>query len=176
MPAYNAEKTLNQSLDSLLNQTFRMFETIIIDDGSTDSTALVAQQYTDKDQRFNYYHQENSGVSAARNKGVELSNGKFICFLDSDDYFEDTYLEKMYSKIIEADYDVCYCGYNIVSNNSIKMKKTSFRKGDILLEKMLGKINVATMGWLIKKKILKENNISFSKGISWGKILNSLLR
>lgn len=168
VPAYNAEKTLLESLESLMRQSYKNFEVIIIDDGSTDDTLIIAHEYKKKDKRFQYFHQENSGVSIVRNRGIELSNGKYICFLDADDYFEDSYLEKMYNEIIEADSDICYCGYNIISNNSKSIKKTKFKAKNVLLGNIFGKINVNTTGWMIKKEFLEEKNIIFSIDVSWG--------
>lgn len=168
IPVFNGENSLSYPLNSLLNQTYENFEVIIIDDGSRDNTSEIVKKYCYDDKRFKYYYQENAGVSVARNKGIELSNGEFICFLDSDDYFENTYLEKMYDKITKTSSDICYCGYNIVSPKSKVIKKTKFKSGNILEKVILGKINVATTGWMVKKDFLLENNIKFLKGVSWG--------
>lgn len=168
IPVFNGENTLSYSLNSLLNQTYKNFEAIIVDDGSIDNTSDIAKKYSFDDRRFKYHYQENAGVSMARNKGIELSSGDFICFLDSDDYFDNTYLEKMYEKITKTNNHVCYCGYNIVSPNSKSMKKTMFKNGDILREIILGKINVHTTGWMIKRDFLLSNDIKFLKGVSWG--------
>lgn len=168
IPAYNAETTLTEALDSITHQTYPNFEAVIVDDGSTDNTARVAKQYSSVDSRFRYYYQENSGVSAARNKGIELSTGQFVCFLDADDYFEDTYLERMYSAITGMGGDVCYCGYNYVLGSYKRKNRTRFKNGNILLEYILGKIKVHTTGWLIKKTLLTKNQIYFPEGVSWG--------
>ncbi|MBU5294094.1 glycosyltransferase [Anaerosalibacter bizertensis] len=168
IPIYNGQRTIMKALNSLKNQTFKNFEVITIDDGSIDRTKEIINKYQNEDSRIKYYYQQNSGVSIARNKGFEISNGNFICFLDSDDYFENTYLEKMYERIIKTDSNVCYCGYNIVTPNYKTIKKTCFRKGDILAEYILGKISIPTTGWMIKKDFLLKNNIKFTEGVSWG--------
>ena len=168
IPAYNAETTLTEALDSITRQTYPNFEAVIVNDGSTDNTACVAKQYCSVDSRFRYYYQENSGVSAARNKGIELSTGQFVCFLDADDYFEDAYLEKMYNAVRRAGGDVCYCGYNHVLGSYKRKNRTRFKNGNILLEYILGKIKVHTTGWLIKKTLLTKNQIYFPEGVSWG--------
>ena len=168
IPVYNGEKTITKALNSLKNQTFSDFEVVIIDDGSNDRTKKIINKYQNEDSRFRYYYQENAGVSVARNEGIKLSDGNFICFLDSDDYFEDTYLEKMYETMIKSDSDVCYCGYNIITPNSKTIKRTHFKNGNILAEYILGKINIPTTGWLMKKDILLKNDIRFQEGISWG--------
>ncbi len=168
IPIYNSEKSIMKTLNSLINQTFKNFEVVIIDDGSIDRTKEFIYKYKSEDSRIKYYYQQNAGVSMARNKGIELSSGSFVCFLDSDDYFENTYLEKMYERIDDTNSDVCYCGYSIVMPNSRTIKKTSFKNGDILLEYILGKISVPTTGWMIKRDFLLINDIKFQAGVSWG--------
>lgn len=168
IPVYNGENTIFKPLNSLANQTFKDFEVVIVDDGSTDKTKEIVNKYQKKDKRIKYFYQQNAGVSMARNKGIELSRGKFISFLDSDDYFESMYLEKMYKKIVKTGSDVCYCGYNIVTPNYKIKRKTSFKNGDILREFVLEKINIHTTGWMIKKDLLVRNGIKFPKGVSWG--------
>lgn len=85
IPAYNAAQYLSETLESVLCQTFTDFEVLIIDDGSTDSTAELAHSYAQREQRIRYFLQANQGVSASRNKGIELAKGEFIAFLDADD-------------------------------------------------------------------------------------------
>ncbi|MDD2650679.1 MAG: glycosyltransferase family 2 protein [Candidatus Cloacimonadales bacterium] len=99
IPAYNAEKLLADSLNSVVNQTYKNFEVIIVNDGSVDKTADICDSFASKDTRIKYTYQDNAGVSMARNKGMEMSSGKYICFLDADDYYSPTYLEKMYLAI-----------------------------------------------------------------------------
>ena len=102
-PAYNAESFLQETLDSLVNQTFKDFEVIIIDDGSTDSTPLIIEEYCEKYSNFKSFTQPNSGVSKARNKGIDEANGDYIAFLDADDLFAPKALEKMYKSAFEND-------------------------------------------------------------------------
>lgn len=116
IPAYNAEKFINTSVDSVLCQTYKKFELIIIDDGSTDDTRGVVEQYTDN--RIRYIYQINEGVSAARNKGILESTGEFVCFLDSDDEWKENHLEELHSLI--GKYSQCgiyITGYDIRLNN-----------------------------------------------------------
>jgi glycosyltransferase involved in cell wall biosynthesis len=91
IPAYNQDRYLSQAIESVLNQTYPDFELIVIDDGSTDNTAIIAKNYDD--QRVRYIYQENRGLSAARNTGIRYSNGQHITFLDSDDLFLPTKLQ-----------------------------------------------------------------------------------
>ena len=112
IPAYNAEEFIETSVNSVLSQTYRDFELIIVDDGSQDGTYKKIAQYNDN--RIKYVYQENGGVSSARNKGICTSNGEFICFLDSDDEWKENHLETL-SNLIEK-YENCgmyITGYDI---------------------------------------------------------------
>ena len=86
IPIYNMEKLLNRSLDSVKNQSYQNLEVIMVDDGSTDTSAEICRDYAAKDPRFHYFYEENSGPSAARNLGLEKCTGDYIAFLDPDDY------------------------------------------------------------------------------------------
>lgn len=88
IPAYNAEATIRKTLNSVLNQVFEDFEVVVIDDGSTDSTPIILEEYSCKDNRIHVYTFKNSGVSVARQHGINNSNGRFIVFVDSDDSIE----------------------------------------------------------------------------------------
>lgn len=92
IPVYNAERNLRQCLDSIHTQTYIDWECILIDDGSTDKSGAICDDYSAKDKRFNVFHKKNGGVSSARNLGLDNANGKYICFIDSDDYISPTYL------------------------------------------------------------------------------------
>lgn len=109
IPVYNVEKYLRECLDSLLNQTFKDFEIICIDDGSTDSSYKILEEYKNKDERLIVVQQENQGAAVARNKGIEIANGKYIQFLDSDDVFEPNMLETLYEEAIANNSDMVVC-------------------------------------------------------------------
>ncbi len=102
-PAYNAEAFLRETLDSLVNQTFKNFEVIIVNDGSTDSTPVIIEEYCEKYSNFKSFAQNNSGVSKARNKGIDEASGEYLAFLDSDDIYDPKALEKMYKVAFEND-------------------------------------------------------------------------
>ena len=109
IPVYNVEKYLRECLDSLLNQTFQDFEIICVDDGSTDKSLEILQEYKRKDDRFVILQQRHSGAGSARNNGIRLAEGKYIQFLDADDYFEPTLLEEMYNHAEKFDADLTVC-------------------------------------------------------------------
>lgn len=113
IPTYNAESFIKETIESVLKQTHTEWELIIIDDGSTDSTADIIQEYVEKDSRIKYYYQTNAGVSTARNKGINLSKGKYIAFLDADDIWLPNNLKEKV-KILESDSDVYWVFSNII--------------------------------------------------------------
>lgn len=168
IPVYNGENSVSGSLNSLLSQTYSDFEVVIIDDGSIDRTPEVIADHIEKDNRFSYTYQENAGVAAARNKGLELAKGDYICFLDADDFYEKDFIEKLVSKVKKESADVCYCGYNVVSPMDKHNKKTKFKSGDILLDYILGTVSIHTTSWLVRKKLLQQYSIRFTDGVSWG--------
>lgn len=105
VPVYNAEKTINRCVDSILNQTYSNLELLLIDDGSTDRSGELCRQYADGDQRVRYYYQENSGVSSARNQGIDLAQGEYVSFVDSDDWLELNALEALFEAADRYDAD-----------------------------------------------------------------------
>lgn len=115
IPAYNAEKTIEKCLERILCQTYSNLEVLVINDGSTDRTMQLCAKYERKDSRVKILNQINKGVSAARNKGIAYAAGKYLSFLDADDYIEDTFIEKMCQVYIEnPSNDLVVCGYDEV--------------------------------------------------------------
>lgn len=119
VPVYNAEKYLDMCLDSISSQTFRDFECIIIDDGSTDGSSAILDKYIKIDQRFKVIHQINMGPSAARNAGLDIAQGDYITFVDSDDSIANDYLEKFALQIQVSNADIVICGLLEVYEDSI---------------------------------------------------------
>ena len=106
VPIYNTEKYLRQCLDSIINQTYTNFEVLLVNDGSTDSSGMICQEYLENDSRFRYFEKENGGVSSARNLGLERSGGAYITFIDSDDWVESNHLEALLKGIKENNADI----------------------------------------------------------------------
>ena len=139
IPIYNAEKYLNQCLESILTQTYHNFICVMVNDGSTDSSLQICQNYI-KDNRFVLISQENKGVSTARNKGIKyaLENARdddFITFVDADDFFSENCIEKVISAInnnTEEQIELLYiCGWNQLTKSEIIPHK--FEKGKLLI-------------------------------------------
>ena len=119
VPVYNTDKYLRNCLDSIISQTYINFEAILVDDGSTDRSGTICDEYASKDNRFIVIHQNNQGVTMARITGFENSHGDYITFIDSDDYVSSDYLGTLVMPIIEDDADIVCCKYNRVSNNIV---------------------------------------------------------
>ena len=92
VPVYNVEKYLNRCVESIMNQTYKNLQIILIDDGSNDRSGKICDEYAEKDKRIEVIHKENAGVSAARNKGLDKAKGEWITFVDADDWIEKTFV------------------------------------------------------------------------------------
>lgn len=103
VPVYNVEQYLENCINSVLNQSFRNFQLILVDDGSKDSSGEICDRFAQKDSRVKVIHKPNAGVSAARNTGIDIATGQFICFIDSDDWIESEYLQKIVDEIYDFD-------------------------------------------------------------------------
>ena len=114
VPVYNVEEYLENCIESILNQTFKDFELILVDDGSTDNSGKICDIYEKKDTRIKVIHKNNGGLSSARNAGLDIADGKYIGFVDSDDYIHYQMYEKLYSQIINNKADISVCGFQKV--------------------------------------------------------------
>ena len=111
VPVYNVEEYLKQCLDSILEQTFSNYEVILVNDGSTDSSGLICQEYAEKDVRIRYFEKENGGISDARNYGIEQAKGEYLTFVDSDDFLDASHLNVLYNALVNNDVDISIANY-----------------------------------------------------------------
>lgn len=118
VPIYNVEKYLPKCIESIINQTYTDLEILLIDDGSTDNSGLICDKYASIDNRIRVIHKKNGGLSDARNVGLDICKGKYISFIDSDDYIELTMYEKMIKIMINQKVDIVSCNYNHIYNNN----------------------------------------------------------
>lgn len=167
VPVYNIEKYLSRCIESILSQTYKNLEAIFINDGSTDNSLEILEKYRKKDKRIKVIDKKNAGSGAARNDGIEFSNGKYISFLDSDDWYEEDFLKKLYNNLIENNSDVSMCNPKMVYDDASKNKKINtyfFNKIELnkTPEKILGILAMPVV-WnkLYKKEIILKNNIKF---------------
>lgn len=119
VPVYNVEEFLERCVRSILNQTYKMFEILLIDDGSTDSSGVLCEKFAQDYERIKVFHKSNGGLGSARNFGIKQAKGKFVCFVDSDDKVKENYLEKLYYALVENNADISICGYDYSSGNYI---------------------------------------------------------
>lgn len=141
IPVYNVEKYLERCLDSLLSQTLEDIEIICINDGSTDKSLDILHKYAEKDERITVINQKNKGMSYSRNKGLEVATGEYVGFVDSDDYIDKDYYEKLYS--VATSYDADIACANIIRENERKKKILLNYDNDRVYENAKEKLEVS---------------------------------
>lgn len=182
VPVYNVENVLHYCVDSILNQTFKDFELILIDDGSTDKSGEICDKYALNNSNIVVKHIENQGVSKARNTGIELAKGEYICFIDSDDFVEKNYLERMINtKEKYSDYDNVWCGMQTVDgyDNYTVLQKVVFSDDAPLTTSSNKEIMTLHEKWLdagpvcklYNRKVIVNNKLQFPEDISLGEDL-----
>ena len=113
VPVYNMERYLRRCVDSILHQTYRNLEVLLVDDGSTDASGAICDEYAAQEERVTAVHQKNGGLSAARNAGLERAQGTYLCFVDSDDFLDSRMLETLCRDLQEQDADVAVVGFRM---------------------------------------------------------------
>ena len=179
IPVYNVEKWLNKCIDSILSQSYENFEVILVNDGSTDKSGDICDKYSKEDNRIKVFHNKNKGLSYSRNFGVKNSNGKYVMFVDSDDFISDIDIIDKFINILEKDKSdfiyTSYCRFNDENEDEI----TEILPIDINNNHIKGKLGIEILSMLIEKnnyhhaaylkicnrKFLIENNLLFKEGI-----------
>lgn len=168
LPVYNTEEHIHLCINSILNQTLKNFEVIMIDDGSTDNSPAICDYYQDKDSRFFAYHKKNGGLSTARNYGIEKATGTFITFIDSDDYIDHDYLEYLYMLVTKYNTSMSLCQHRVhYMNGSVKDYGTcgdEMLSAEKCIERMLYHDVIDTSAWakLYEKKLF--DSIRYPEG------------
>lgn len=168
-PVYNVERCIHKTINSIINQSSKDFELLLIDDGSKDRSIEIARDLLEKsDINYRIITQENSGVSVARNRGIHEAVGEYVCFLDSDDYIHKDYIKLMYEKASEFNCDLVFCDYvQVDSKDNILVASTTryldnFIDGrDAALKQLSCDITIGMGSALYRTSIIKENNILF---------------
>ncbi len=170
IPVYNVENYLRECIDSVLCQTYGNFEIILVDDGSTDSSGGICDEYVDRDERISVIHQKNAGPSKTRNTGLENATGEYIYFLDSDDYIEKNALELLVNTAESNDADLVFFDAHSFSDDGAEVKQGYVVKGtyetnsgyEILAELHRNKdYHCSVVLLFISKTLLNNNNIRF---------------
>lgn len=180
VPVYKVENTLHYCVDSILSQTYNDFELILVDDGSPDNSGKICDDYAQKDSRVAVIHKENGGVSSARNVGINNSRGKYICFVDSDDYIDKNFLEILVdikSKYNGADNFWCY--FRTVDDYSFKRSEEinealpnveTYGAADIMTLHNLW-LDAGPYCKLYDREVINKNKIKFDENLSFGEDL-----
>lgn len=176
IPIYNAQNTLNQCIDSILNQTFTDWELLLIDDGSTDQSGELCDKYAAKDQRIKVVHKKNGGVSSARNTGLDHAKGNWITFVDSDDFIDTTFLDSL---IKSQSYDLYIAGIQFINSTTILLPPEKCIKIEdvTVLDNLLNKLYF-TVPWgkVYRNDIIQQNNIRFNINLKIGEDTDFVLR
>lgn len=168
VPVYNAEKCLRQCLDSIIQQTYTDWQLILVNDGSTDGSAYICNEYEQIDRRIMALHQSNKGVSSARNTGIEKAQGEFLCFVDADDWLEETFLADFRIDSVEADFYISGCFFNIsgkaysyMKYNTTYCSSVNDIRDEFLLQNL--KMNGYPWGKLFRRSIIHQNTLRFNE-------------
>lgn len=180
IPIYNAEKYIENCLESIINQSLREIEIIIINDGSTDKSKSIVEEYLEKDSRIKLINQKNLGASAARNIGIKESIGEYIGFVDIDDYIETDMYYKMYKTAISAKCDIVICGFveerkeNNTNYNNGLFNNQYLENDNIKKEYLNNIVNDKALGYLpiwnkiFKRELIIKNNIKIKEDLVFG--------
>ncbi len=171
IPIYNVEKYLKECLDSILGQTYKNLEIILVDDGSPDNCGNICDEYLKKDSRIKVIHKTNGGLSDARNHGINIATGEYICFVDSDDYVDKYYVEKLYNAIKSKNLKLAQCNILNVNNQKDIIEKLGYddyciKSGKEIIREQYGKHVVEnTVVWnkIYKKELFTDIRFPIGK-------------
>ena len=172
IPIYNGEKYLKECIESVLRQTYRNFELILINDGSLDNSKQICQEFSSQDARIRFIDKTNEGVSATRNLGLSLAKGEYVTFIDADDFVAETYLEDLYEAIRLKPNSIAICKFARYIENEPKLievdeKLVSYQKGQDIYELILKKIFVersifgSSCRMLMPLSLIKKEDLNF---------------
>ena len=165
VPIFNASKSIKKCIESIINQTYKNIEIILINDGSEDNTLEIINDYKEKDERIKVINKANSGVANTRNVGIEIATGQYIMFVDSDDYIDVNYIYEMHNELVKNDSDVAVSGMTSCENNEKKIKKIIYKNESCNLQfsEIISEIiNKLTFCSACKTLIKKEMIFSFN--------------
>lgn len=171
IPVYNVERYLNRCVDSVINQTYKNLEIILVDDGSTDNCGNICDQYLTCDDRIKVIHKKNGGLSDARNYGLDVAHGDYICFIDSDDFISNYYVEKMINAAIKNNSDICACNFKYIDEFGKEWIREEKKEKVYSPEEAIRDIFTAfqhteVMVWnkIYKRNLFADNRIKFPVG------------
>lgn len=165
VPVYNAEEYLSECIDSLIGQSYKDIEILLVDDGSKDASKAICEQYAEKDARVHVFSQANAGVSVARNKGLQEAKGEYVCFIDADDAVAHDYLKILYNLSQNGDFGLCSYGRDIKLLGQDGNKTKYYDTHDFIrriFDESIKHPNIWIM--LFKSTIIRNNQIAFTPG------------
>lgn len=167
VPIFNAEKYLNKCIDSIINQTKKELEILLINDGSKDKTEEIIKSYSDK--RIKYFKNKNQGIGKTRNFGIDKAKGKYLMFLDSDDFLEKNACEELFNKAENNNLDIVICDfYKLYDNNELEeVKQISFENSSLKDNPKILNENLAPWAKLYKRELIVKNNIKFIENLKY---------
>ncbi|WP_293740074.1 glycosyltransferase family 2 protein [uncultured Parabacteroides sp.] len=175
VPVYKAEETLSKCISSILEQSFPDFELLLIDDGSPDDSGLICEEWSGKDKRIRVFHQQNTGVSAARNKGLVEATGLYVCFVDSDDWIKTDYLKELYDALLpdNSKSGLIIHGFAECSPDGRVISETKLQD-KILYEKQFAEAfiqdDICRLGYicskLYRKDLIDKHDITFNTEVA----------
>lgn len=175
IPVYNVERYLHKCINSVLCQTYKNIELILVDDGSTDHSGKICDEYSNGYTNVSVVHQKNAGVSSARNKGLDIAKGDYVFFLDSDDFLELNAIEKLILNgeadfIISKGYQITQNAKITIDNNIIKSEiiKMSSYKEKIFTGMLNGRIMPGPFAKMYRRSVLEKNHLRFNESIDFG--------
>lgn len=168
IPIYNVENYLHKCVDSIINQTYTNLEIILVDDGSPDNCGKICDEYEKKDSRIKVIHKINGGLSDARNAGIDIANGKYISFIDSDDYVDQDYIEFLYNQILKYRTSISICSHRVLYDTGkvIEKQTSEFSVLDSkkVLERILYDEGIDLSAWAKLYDINLFKDIRYPKG------------
>ena len=168
VPVYKVEKYLDRCISSIINQSYKNLEIILVDDGSPDNCGNICDGYAKKDERIKVIHKENGGISDARNTGVSVAKGKYVTFIDSDDYVKYDYIEFLYNLIIKNKVKVSICSHTVIYDTGLKIEKETEEftvlDAKTVVRRILYDDGIDTSAWAKMYETTLFNNIKYPKG------------
>ena len=167
IPCYNGEKTIERCVESILAQTYTNYELLIINDGSKDNTPAVIEELAKKDSRIRIITQENRGLSATRNRGIEEAKGEYISFIDADDYICPDYLDRLYTAITATGADLAVCKYYTSEQPDKDGGVYTIDRSTMYKELLIPNENIAAFAWnrLYKLDIINDAGLRYDARI-----------
>lgn len=175
VPVYNVEKYIEKCLKSLISQSYKNIEIILIDDGSKDNSGKICDTYKRKDSRIKVIHKENAGVSEARNIGIQKATGRYLCFVDADDFVMNDYIEYMHQLIVKESSDIAVCTKMFSNFNEEQSSDEMIEvlDGENAIIRILNyRMPIGVYSRIFKKDLIKDNGIKFLKDIYMGEGFN----